>query len=214
MRVLIADDEPGTRLLLAAALQRLGHQVVEAADGGAAWEDYRRHRPEVVITDWDMPHMDGTELVARIRADPAAPYAYVLVLSGVADEATARAVMQAGADDLVAKPPDAAGLERKLIAAARVTELHRRMHADARHDALTGVGNRLRLDEDLQALCGRVERYGHTYCIAMFDVDRFKAYNDSEGHPAGDGVLRSVAQALSGGVRTGDRLYRSAARSS
>jgi diguanylate cyclase (GGDEF)-like protein len=116
--------------------------------------------------------------------------------------------MEAGADDLVAKPLDAAELERKLIAAARVTELHRRLHADARQDALTGVGNRLRLDEDLVALCGRVERYGHSYCVAMFDVDDFKAYNDAHGHPAGDDVLRAVAGALAGGVRAGDRLYR------
>jgi two-component system chemotaxis response regulator CheY len=208
MRVLIADDEPGTRLLVTAAVQRLGHEALDAADGEEAWERFCAQRPDVVITDWDMPRLDGTGLAARIRAEIDAPYVYVLVLSGVADEAAARAVMEAGADDLVAKPLEAAELERKLIAAARVTGLHRRLHADARQDALTGVGNRLRLDEDLAALCGRVERYGHSYCIAMFDVDNFKAYNDALGHQAGDEVLRAVAGALAGGVRAGDRLYR------
>src|ERR687883_939192 len=208
MRVLIADDEPGTRLLVGAAVRGLGHEVIEAPDGAEAWERFREHAPDVVITDWDMPGMDGTALARRIRSQPDAPYAYVLVLTGVADDATARAVMEAGADDLVAKPLETAELERKLIAAARVTELHRRMHADARQDALTGVGNRLRLDEDLAALCGRVERYGHSYCIAMFDVDGFKAYNDAVGHQAGDEVLRAVAQALARGVRAGDMLYR------
>src|SRR5690348_3024551 len=208
MRVLIADDEPGTRLLVTTAVQRLGHEAIGAADGAEAWERFREQHPEAVITDWAMPGMDGTELVRRIRTDAAVPYAYVLVLTGVAGEDAARGVMEAGADDLVAKPPDAAELERKLIAAARVTELHRRLHADARQDALTGVGNRLRLDEDLVALCGRVERYGHSYCVAMFDVDDFKAYNDAHGHPAGDDVLRAVAGALAGGVRAGDRLYR------
>jgi diguanylate cyclase (GGDEF)-like protein len=208
MRVLIADDEPGTRLVVSAAVARLGHEVIGATDGLQAWERFREHAPDVVITDWDMPGLDGTALARRIRAQAGAPYAYVLVLSGVADDATARAVMEAGADDLVAKPLETAELERKLIAAARVTEMHRRMHADARQDALTGVGNRLRLDEDLAALCGRVERYGHSYCIAMFDVDGFKAYNDALGHQAGDEVLRAVAQALAGGVRAGDMLYR------
>jgi diguanylate cyclase (GGDEF)-like protein len=130
------------------------------------------------------------------------------VLTGAADEEAARATMEAGADDLMIKPLDPSQLERKLIAAGRVTALHRRMHDDARHDALTGVGNRLRLAEDLEALCGRVERYGHVYCVALFDVDGFKAYNDAAGHRAGDDVLRGVAGALRGSIRSGDTLYR------
>ena len=206
MRVLIADDEPGTRLLVSAAVQHLGHAAV--AGRREAWERFSEQRPDVVIADWAMPGLDGTALVRRIRAEAGAPYAYVLVLTGVADEDEARAVMEAGADDLLAKPLDAPELERKLIAAARVTGLHRRLHADAHQDALTGVGNRLWLDEDLVALCGRVERYGHSYCVAMFDVDKFKAYNDAHGHQAGDAVLRAVAGALAGDVRAGDRLYR------
>jgi diguanylate cyclase (GGDEF)-like protein len=89
-----------------------------------------------------------------------------------------------------------------------VTELHARLHDNARHDALTGLSNRLRLAEDLDLLCGRVERYGHTYCVALFDVDDFKGINDASGHIAGDGVLRSVAQALARQIRTGDAIYR------
>jgi diguanylate cyclase (GGDEF)-like protein len=152
--------------------------------------------------------MDGTELVRRVRSAPDAPYAYVLVLSGEAGEDAAREAMEAGADDVLHKPLDPADLERKLIAAERVTTLHRRLHADARHDPLTGIGNRLRLAEDLEAVCGRVERYGHAYCVAIVDVDRFKAYNDAHGHRSGDEVLRGVASALRDTVRTGDTVYR------
>ncbi len=99
----------------------------------------------MVITDWDMPGLDGTALARAIRAAPDMPYAYVIVLTGRADEAAAREAMQAGADDLVIKPLDPVELERKLIAAERMTELHRQLHGDARQDALTGVGNRRRL---------------------------------------------------------------------
>jgi diguanylate cyclase (GGDEF)-like protein len=99
-------------------------------------------------------------------------------------------------------------LERKLIAAERTTALHRRLHGDARQDALTGLGNRRRLAEDLEALTGRVERYGHVYCVALFDIDHFKALNDSNGHPAGDDVLRAVAGALRDAGRSGDTQYR------
>jgi two-component system chemotaxis response regulator CheY len=208
MHVLIADDEPGTRLLLAAALERLGHRCTQAADGHEALALYREHQPQVVITDWEMPGLDGTELARRVRAEPDIPYAYVVVLTGQADESAARAAMEAGADDLVVKPLDPAELERKLIAAERVTALHERLHRDARQDPLTGVGNRLRLAEDLEALCGRVVRYGHAYCVALFDVDRFKNFNDGAGHLAGDDVLRAVATALAETTRSGDTLYR------
>ena len=208
MHVLIADDDPGTRLVLGAAVERLGHRATFAEDGEEAWRLYRAEPPDAVITDWQMPGMDGTALVRAIRDEGDARYAYVMVLTGEADEENARATMEAGADDLLLKPLDPAHLERKLIAAHRVTNMHRRMHEDARHDAPTGLGNRLRLAEDLEALCGRVSRYGHVYCVALFDVDNFKGVNDGAGHLAGDGILREIASALQAAIRSGDAVYR------
>jgi diguanylate cyclase (GGDEF)-like protein len=208
MNVLIADDDAGTRLVVRAAVERLGHRCTVAEDGSEAWRLYQEELPDVVITDWQMPGMDGTELAEAIRGHSAALYAYVVVLTGAADEDAARRTMEVGADDLLLKPLDVAQLERKLIAAGRVTAMHRRMHDDARQDALTGLGNRLRLAEDLEGLCGRVQRYGHVYSVALFDVDDFKGYNDSAGHLAGDDVLRAVARALEEQIRTGDALYR------
>lgn len=208
MEVLIADDDPGTRLVVRAALERLGHRCTLAEDGEEAWRLFQGAVPEVVITDWQMPGMDGTALIEAIRAHPAGAYSYVIVLTGAADEDAARGTMEAGADDLLLKPLDPAQLERKLIAAARVTALHRRMHEDARLDQLTGLGNRLRLAEDLDVLCARADRYGHAYCAALFDVDDFKGYNDASGHLAGDDVLKAVAGSLQEQVRTGDQIYR------
>jgi diguanylate cyclase (GGDEF)-like protein len=152
--------------------------------------------------------MDGTALVRAIRNGNGGHYSYVMVLTGAADEDAARTTMEAGADDLLHKPLDPAQLERKLIAAERVTTMHRRMHEDARHDTLTGLANRLRLAEDLEALCGRVARYGHAYCLALFDLDNFKGYNDGAGHAGGDDVLRAVAGALQREIRSGDAVYR------
>jgi DNA-binding NarL/FixJ family response regulator len=200
MNILIVDDEPGTRTLVAAAVERLGHRALQAGDAEEAWPQYVSERPEVVITDWAMPGVDGTELARRIRADTEPGYTFVMILSGRADEAAAREAMQAGADDVLAKPLEDAELERKLIAAERVTAMHRRMLEDARRDPLTGAGNRLRLVEDLTAICARVERYGHVYCIAIFGVD-------------GDGeAVRAVGRALAHAIRGGDVLYRSGAQ--
>ena len=76
--------------------------------------------------------------------------------------------------------------------------MHREMREDARRDAVTGVGSRLRLDEDLAALCARVARYGHAYCVALIGVE-----------PADDETLRRVGAALGEQIRSGDVLYRS-----
>ncbi len=208
MHVLIADDDPGTRLVVSAAVERLGHTCTVAEDGDEAWRLFREQAPHVVITDWQMPGIDGTALSRLIRDQSAGEYAYVIVLTGAADEEAARQTMEAGADDLLLKPLEPAHLERKLIAAARVTALHRQMHDDARHDAPTGLANRLRLAEDLEILRGRVVRYGHSYCFALFDIDDFKGFNDGSGHAAGDSALRAVAAALQAGIRTGDAIYR------
>jgi diguanylate cyclase (GGDEF)-like protein len=208
MNVLIADDDAGTRLLVCAAMEQLGHRCTVAEDGSEAWRHYQELLPDVVITDWQMPGMDGTELAEAIRGLSGAPYAYVIVLTGAADEEAARRTMEVGADDLLLKPLDVAQLERKLIAAGRVTALHRRMHDDARQDALTGLGNRLRLAEDVEVLCGRVARYHHLYSVAVFDIDGFKGYNDGAGHLAGDEALRRVAGELERQIRTGDAVYR------
>jgi DNA-binding NarL/FixJ family response regulator len=135
--------------------------------------------------------------VQRIRADPAPGYTYVILLSGMADEGAAREAARAGADEVLAKPLDAAALERGLIAAERLVALHRQMVAVAGHDRETGAFSRARMDEDLAALCARVARYGHVYCLAMFEV-------------APETAAGAAGRALLHGIRSGDALYRSA----
>jgi CheY-like chemotaxis protein len=155
VQILIVDDEPGTRLTVASVVRRLGHEVVEASDGADGWRRFSQDRPQVVITDWAMPGLDGTELTRRIRALAGGDYTYIMVLSARADEDAQRDAVRAGADDVLVKPPDPAELERGLIAAERLVTLHRRITDDARRAPLTGAGSRLRLDEDLAALCAR-----------------------------------------------------------
>jgi two-component system chemotaxis response regulator CheY len=196
MNILIVDDEPGTRLVVASAVERLGHRALQASDGAEGWRAFEADRPEVVITDWAMPGLDGTELAARIRAAEGA-YTYIMLLSGRVDEDASRDAVRAGADDVLGKPPDPAELERGLIAAERITSMHRRMSDEARADPVTGAGSRARLDEDLAALCARVARYGHAYCLAMIGL-----------RPAGEDALRHTGTALAQEIRSGDVLYR------
>jgi diguanylate cyclase (GGDEF)-like protein len=98
--------------------------------------------------------------------------------------------------------------ETLVVQQAELLRLNEELESIARLDALTGLGNRLRLNEDLAALASRIERNGGTAGILLMDLDRFKRLNDSAGHLAGDAALRGVADILKKTSRTGDGVYR------
>jgi two-component system, cell cycle response regulator len=222
MKILIADDSPTPRLMLQRELEGLGHECIVACDGAEAWELFQGSGVDVVVSDWMMPGMDGDELCRRVRADTEAPYAYFILHTSLEDLKHVVQGMQAGADDYLTKPFQRDQLATRLIAADRITALHRQLATqqaelerlnemlfqDSRHDRLTGLGNRRRLDEDLERFADLSRRYDHALAVVLFDVDRFKQYNDTAGHAAGDEVLRSVAAALAAECRTADAAYR------
>ncbi len=221
LSVLVVDDEESARHGLLLALRDVGHRVVVARDGVEALEIYDRIPIDVVVSDWSMPRMSGVELCRELRAR--ARYVYFMFATALDDKAHLLEGMAAGADDYVAKPIDVDELEARLLAAKRVIGLQRalsmrnrqlrrdskRIFAAARVDALTGVRNRLALNEDLATLCSNVHRYvGQRYCGALCDVDHFKSYNDAFGHVEGDKVLQRIASVMTEQLRKGDELYR------
>ena len=222
MRILIADDEPTSLLVLQAALAQLGHECLTAADGLEAWRLLQTGAVDVIISDWVMPGMDGVELCRRLREQPRAEYTYFIFLTGNTEKHQVLTGIEAGADDYLTKPLDPEELHVRLRVAARVTKLHADLAASrsdlerlnvelaeqGRTDPLTQLGNRQRLEEDLQELAARAHRYGQRYCVAICDIDFFKIYNDSKGHVAGDAVLRAVARTLKQTTRRGDGVYR------
>jgi two-component system chemotaxis response regulator CheY len=222
MRVLVADDETTSRLLIQAVVQRLGHECLVAPDGDRAWTLLQRAHVDVLITDWMMPGLDGPELCRRIRSAHTHNYTYIILATVLGERGDIVVGMEAGADDYLIKPLDPFDVQSRLIAAERVTALHRQLtearaqleHLNgelaeqARTDPLTQLGNRLRLREDLHMLHARAERHGRAYSIAMFDLDAFKLYNDTYGHPQGDTALRRIAALLATDLRAQDAAYR------
>jgi len=215
MRILVVDDEPLSRHVLQAAVEQLGHQWTAAENGRAAWQCFNQDRPDVLITDLLMPEVDGLELCRRVRADTRAGYTYIILVTVLGERQDIVRGMDAGADDYLIKPVQLFDLQARLIAAQRVTDLHAELDRHraelahlARHDPLTGLGNRRSLDEDLEVLHARSQRYGRRFAVAMCDIDRFKAYNDAHGHQAGDQALRVVAATIAQELRGGDSVYR------
>jgi two-component system chemotaxis response regulator CheY len=215
LRILVADDDPSCRLVLRASVEKLGHECRVATDGDEAWRLFQEAQPDVLITDWMMPGLNGPDLCRRVRQHAGDGYTYVILATALGEHENVLEGMEAGADDYLTKPISPFDVRARLVGAKRVTELHKeldRLHtaltAQARTDALTGLGNRLRLHEDLEAMHDRAVRYGHTYCLAICDLDDFKQYNDTYGHLAGDDALRKLGELLSHESRSGDCAYR------
>lgn len=222
MKILVADDNASSLLIAEVVLRDLGHEYRAVTDGARAWDAFRFDPPDVVLSDWTMPGLSGLQLCRKIRACSPSTYSYFIMITSHAALKDIEEGMSAGADDYLVKPLDPDDLRARLIAAARVTALYRQLDGKrtelegsnrvltdiARRDPLTGLGNRRALQEDLEHLEARVTRYGHSYCMALVDVDHFKSYNDTYGHQAGDTILQSVATQLAAQARSGDSLYR------
>ncbi|MGO8862235.1 MAG: diguanylate cyclase domain-containing protein [Acidimicrobiales bacterium] len=222
MRILIADDDATSRLVLKSVASRLGHECLVAEDGATAWEILSSEGVDVLLTDWMMPEVDGPELCRRVREELSGHHTYIVMITGLSQRAQVLEGMNSGADDYLIKPVDPFAVQTRLVAAERVTVLHRkvvdfqaqleRANRDLLElsltDPLTGLGNRRRMEEDLNRAHGRALRSGRSYGIALFDIDHFKLYNDHYGHPAGDEALRQVARCLDEHVRSGESVYR------
>ncbi len=149
MRILIAEDERITRRSLQRQLERWGHDVFAAEDGAEAWGRFQTQQFDIVVTDWDMPRIDGRELIERIRGAERSHYAYLIMLTGHSEAADLVAGMEAGADDFLAKPFDPNELRVRLRAGERVIQLERRLAAQ--NQTLQAANDRMTRDLDAAA---------------------------------------------------------------
>jgi predicted ATPase/DNA-binding NarL/FixJ family response regulator len=162
LRILIAEDSDIERLVLQEVVESIGHEALVANDGAEAWEVFQQHRADVLVTDWLMPGLQGPELCRLVRGHPTAPYTYVILLTALDDRESMLAGMAAGADDYLTKPLDVDDLEGRLVAAERVTQLHRQLtlHAlerertIARREALVRLAGQLAAESDPDRLLG------------------------------------------------------------
>ncbi|MDT7837891.1 diguanylate cyclase domain-containing protein [Aquabacterium sp. OR-4] len=210
MTVLVVDDDASVRGHLASLIDHFGHRVVEACGADWALTLFERHRPDLVLSDIDMPGRDGLWLVRQIREREAGHWTPVVFLSSLSRADQLAEGIDAGADDYLVKPVHPRVLEAKLRALRRqratqqqlirlseaLQQANAQLQHEAQSDGLTGLLNRRGFDRALAEALADGRRRRSPLTLMVCDVDHFKAYNDQLGHAAGDDCLRQVAGLL------------------
>jgi CheY-like chemotaxis protein len=133
MKVLIAEDDPISRRVLVATLDKFGYEVVIAADGAQAWAALQSaDAPRLAILDWMMPKIDGVELCRRVRALPTTTPPYLILLTAKSGKEDVVTGLDAGANDYLTKPFDRAELRARVQVGAHVLELQGSLAARVR----------------------------------------------------------------------------------
>jgi putative two-component system response regulator len=229
MRVVVVDDDSVTRLMITDFLNGHGFEVASFADAKLALESIKEHRPQLIISDWEMPGMDGLELCRRVGAETKGLHIHFIMLTIHASKEELARAFDAGVDDFLAKPFEETELMARMRSGLRaaamyeessrqsqgsrqLTEqlmsLNHRLENLAITDDLTGVYNRREAMRRLEEQWTLSDRYQRPLSVLVLDVDHFKRVNDMHGHSAGDLVLREVAKVLSNCVRGTDAVCR------
>jgi sigma-B regulation protein RsbU (phosphoserine phosphatase) len=123
MRILIAEDEKTSRRILEKALSRAGHQVLAVEDGIKALACIQKEVPEMLITDWMMPDLDGLDLCRRVRGLNLPSYVYIILWTALTQKENIITGLDAGADDYITKPFDKTELLARVRAGERIVKL-------------------------------------------------------------------------------------------
>jgi diguanylate cyclase (GGDEF)-like protein len=207
--ILLAEDDPVTRMLMTRFLKKAGYEVDAVADGAEALERMLKRYYPILVTDWEMPGMDGVALCKAVRNLQLDGYVYSLLLTARDSKEHIIAGLDAGADDYLIKPVHEPELIARLNAGRRILNLEHSLRA-ANHrnrilsitDALTGAFNRRYLMEQLPREVERCRRYAYPLSVIMCDIDHFKRINDAKGHGAGDDVLQQFVARVQRSIRS------------
>lgn len=206
--ILLAEDDPVSRKLLEMSLTKAGYNVVSVANGRKAVEKFTEKFFPIIVTDWEMPEIDGPEMVRIIRQNRTVGYVYIIMLTSRNSKADTVSGLESGADDYLTKPVDLPELMARLKTGIRIIKLERSLrkaneeiHFLSITDPLTGCYNRGYLAEHIHHEINRVKRYKRSFALTICDIDFFKKINDEYGHQAGDEVLKAFVNSLNKNTR-------------
>ena len=198
--ILIVDDEIANIEIMNAVLED-DYEVCFATSGLQALDVARTAQPDLILLDILMPGIDGFEVCRQLKADPLLVDMPVIFTTGLGDTEDEMRGLALGAIDYVTKPVQPAILRARVGNHVELKRLRDRLATLAVTDALTGLSNRRHLERSLESETARLGRIGDWLSVIMIDIDFFKQFNDTYGHPAGDRCIMMVAAALRRAVK-------------
>ncbi len=197
--ILCVDDEPGILGVLSEMLIEFGCDCEVAHDGLEALEKFKKGSFTIVITDLEMPKMNGMDLIREIAKEY--PDVDTIAITGYNAKYQYTDLIEIGASDFITKPFHANELQAKLNRLIRERVLKTELTRLSMKDGLTNLNNRRSFDIRLREEVGRAVRQRYNLFLMLFDIDKFKNYNDQYGHQEGDAVLIAMTEVIAESTR-------------
>lgn len=205
-KILVIDDSPVQARFLQSILSdqyevtmcHTAREGLEAALGGQ-WS--------LILLDVIMPDMDGFTLLRRFQEDPVTKYVPVILITGLSDIQNEEKGLKMGAVDYIAKPFSPVIVRARVNTHIKLFHYQAQFRAQALVDGLTGVPNRRSYDLESAAKWAEATRLGSAFSVCMIDIDKFKVYNDTYGHQAGDRAITAVAQTASSHLKRASDFF-------
>ncbi len=221
-KILVVDDVPVNLKLQRTYLNAVGYEVVDARDGIEALEMVEREMPDLILLDVMMPKMNGFQVCQTLKNGKNTRFIPIIMVTALNELEDKIKGIEAGADDFICKPYNKLELLARVKSLLRIKHLHDQLeekvaeleiaHQKLRQlaitDGLTGLYNFRYFKEQLILELNRARRSKGNLSVAILDIDFFKHYNDTHGHPAGNVVLTSIAEILRMNIRQFDLAAR------
>ncbi|GHV41713.1 hypothetical protein AGMMS49546_18220 [Spirochaetia bacterium] len=198
---LMIVDDSGTDLTAMDAILNPDYQIYTADSGELALKLIPEKLPDLVLLDLIMPGMDGFQVLKKLKKNPNTRRIPVIFITGSDNEADEEQGFALGVVDYVRKPFNNELIKARIKTHIEILEQLRTNERLVLTDPLTGIANRRNFDERFMMEWRRAIRDKTTISFLMMDLDKFKSYNDTYGHPQGDALLKTAAKVFEGKMR-------------
>lgn len=211
MKILIADDDHSSLLILKKILGGKEYELITATNGDQAWKLLQQpEHPKLLLLDWMMPGLTGIEIIQRLRQREDGSSFYMIVLTSLDSPDDAVFALDEGADEFITKPYHADSLRARINVGRRVLLLRDMLEENIRQledanriisklaatDELTKLYNRRHFNKHLKDTISAAMRHEFSLSLILADIDEFKTINDNHGHDMGDRMLKIIASTI------------------